>query len=125
MLSQLVEMSDVDYVPIRVTAEIAIQSFYVVTDVVAQVQQAVADLLAFDHVDFSQTIYLSRFYEDSQNVPGVVFVNITEFRREDSPVPAVEPTGKIVLGPNEVPVIPTGPDYANGMRVVVINQAGV
>jgi hypothetical protein len=125
MLSQLVEVSDVDYVPIRVTAEIAIQSFYVATDVVAQVQQAAADLLAFDHVDFNQTIYLSKFYEESQNVPGVIFVNITEFRREDTPAPAVEPTGKIALGPNEVPVIPTDPDYVNGLRVVVINQAGV
>ena len=125
MLSQLVEVSDVDYMPIRVTAEIAIQSFYVATDVVAHVQQAAADLLAFDNVDFNQTIYLSKFYEESQDLPGVLYVNITEFRREDSPVPAVEPTGKIVLGPNEVPVIPADPAYANGMRVVVINQAGV
>jgi len=125
MLSQLVEVSDVDYVPIRVTAEIAIQTFYVATDVVAQVQQVAADLLAFDNVSFSQTLYLSKFYEDSQDLPGVVFVNITEFRREDSPVPAVEPTGKITLGPNEVPVVPADPAYANGMSVVVINQAGV
>lgn len=125
MLSQLIEVSDVDYVPVRVTAEIAVQSFYVAADVVAHVQQAAADLLAFDHVDFNQTIYLSKFYEVSQNVPGVVYVNITEFRREDSPVPPVVPLGKIALGPNEVPVIPADPDYASGMHVVVINQAGV
>jgi predicted phage baseplate assembly protein len=125
MLTQLVEVSDVDYMPIRVTAEIAVQPFYVVTDVVARVRQAAADLLAFDHVDFSQTLYLSKFYEESQNLPGVLYVNITEFRREDSSDPAVEPTGKIVLGPNEVPVVPTDPAYANGMRVVVVNQAGV
>jgi predicted phage baseplate assembly protein len=125
MLSQLVEVSDVDYVPIRVTAEIAIQTFYVATDVVAQVQQVAADLLAFDNVSFNQTLYLSKFYEDSQELPGVVFVNITEFRREDTPVPAVEPTGKITVGPNEVPVVPADPAYANGMNVVVINQAGV
>jgi len=125
MLSQLVEVSDVDYVPIQVTAEIAIQSFYVASDVVAQVRQAAADLLAFDRVDFNQTIYLSKFYEESQNIPGVVYVNITEFRREDRPVLAVDPLGKIALGPNEVPVIPADPDYAAGLRVVVINQAGV
>jgi Baseplate J-like protein len=125
MLSQLVEISDVDYVPIRVTAEIAVQSFYVVTDVVARVQQAVGALLAFDQVDFNQTIYLSKFYEEAQEVPGVVFVNITEFRREDVPAPAVEPRGKIDVGPDEVPVVPADPDYANGVRVVVVNQAGV
>jgi hypothetical protein len=125
MLSQVVEVSDVDYIPIRVTAEIAIQSFYVAADVVAHVQQAAAELLAFDRVDFNQTIYLSKFYEVSQDIPGVVYVNITEFRREDSPAPAVDPLGKIALGPNEVPVIPTDPNYANGLRVVVVNQAGV
>ncbi len=125
MLSQLVEVSDVDYVPIRVTAEIEVQSFYVTADVVAQVQRTAANLLAFDNVTFSQTIYLSKFYEESQNVPGVVFVNITEFRRDDVVVPAVDPLGKLVLGPNEVPVVPAATDYAAGMRVIVVNQAGV
>ena len=122
MLSQLVEVSDVDYVPIRVTAEITVQSFYVAADVVAQVEQAAADLLAFDNVDFEQTMYLSKFYEVSQDVAGVVFVDITEFRRDDAPLPAVVP--RIQLGPNEVPVIPPDP-YASGMQVVVKNQAGV
>jgi hypothetical protein len=132
MLSQLVEVSDVDYVPIRVTAEIKIESFYMAADVVAQVQQAAADLLAFDNVDFNQKIYLSKFYEKSQDVPGVVYVDITEFQsgvimdgilvKQD---PAVVQDGKIALGPNELPIIPPDPDYASGMKVVVINQAGV
>jgi len=125
MLSQLIEISDVDYVPIYVTAEIAVESFYVLADVVARVQQAVADLLAFDRVDFNQNIYLSKFYEESQDIPGVIYVNITEFRRGDQPVPAVEPLGKIALGPNEVPVVPAEADYAPGLKVVVNNQGGV
>lgn len=124
MLSQLVEISDVDYVPIQVTAEIAVESFYVTADVVARVQQAVADLLAFDRVGFNQIVYLSKFYEQSQEVPGVVYVNITEFRRGDRPGPAVEPLGKITLGPNEVPVIPADQDYKLGLKVVVIAQGG-
>lgn len=115
MLGQIIEIADVDYVPIRVTVEIAVRSFHVTADVVAQVRQVVADLLAFDRVDFRQTIYLSRFYEVSQDVPGVVFVNITEFRRADTPTPAVDPRGTLVLGANEVPVLP--PD---GVRVVVV-----
>ncbi|MGW2826955.1 baseplate J/gp47 family protein [Streptomyces sp. NPDC001443] len=124
MLSQIVEIADVDYVPVFVTAEIAVQSFYTPADVVAAVQRAAADLLAFDRVDFHQSVYLSRFYEDSQSVPGVVFVNITEFRRGDRPLPAVEPHGTITLGPNEVPVVPTDTDYASGLKVVLIEQAG-
>jgi uncharacterized phage protein gp47/JayE len=124
MLSQIVEISDVDYVPVQVTAEIAVESFYVEADVVAQVQQAAAALLAFDRVDFGQTVYLSRFYEQSQEVPGVLFVNITEFRRGDRPGPAVEPHGTLVLGPHELPVVPAGPDHAPGMKVVVVRQGG-
>ncbi|MFI6252746.1 baseplate J/gp47 family protein [Streptomyces sp. NPDC051016] len=124
MLSQIVEIADVDYVPIFVTAEISVQSFYVPADVVAAVRRAAADLLAFDRVGFNQSVYLSRFYEDSQSVPGVVFVNITEFRRGDRPAPAVEPHGTITLGPNEVPVVPTEADYAAGLKVVLLGQAG-
>ena len=120
MLSQIIEVADVDYVPIYVTAEVAVESFYVPADVVAKVQQAAAGLLAFDQVDFHQTVYLSRFYEDSQGVPGVLSVNITEFRRGDQPVPPVEPHGTIVLGPNEVPVVPSDADYAAGLKVMVV-----
>jgi hypothetical protein len=124
MLTQIVEVSDVDYVPIRVTAQIAVENFFVTADVVAQVQRAAADLLAFDRVTFNQTLYLSRFYEDSQQIPGVVFVNVTEFRRADSTGPPIDPLGKIVLGPNEVPVVPTDLDYAAGMKVEVVPRAG-
>jgi len=124
MLSQIVEVADVDYVPIYVTAQIAIESFYLPNDVVAQVQRAAADLLAFDRVTFGQTVYLSRFYEDSQSVPGVVFVNIIEFRRGDEPPLRVEPSGTIRLAPNEVPIIPVDADYRAGLRVEVVSQAG-
>lgn len=115
MLGQLVEIADVDYVPIRVTAQIAVRSFAVAADVVERVRQVMADLLAFDRVDFRQTIYLSRFYEVSQDVPGVVFVNITEFRRADTPDPLVDPRGTLVLGPNEVPVPPSA-----GIQVEIV-----
>ena len=48
MLNQIVEIEDVDYVAIYVTAEIEMQSFYVRDDVVAHVQQAAAKLLKFE-----------------------------------------------------------------------------
>jgi uncharacterized phage protein gp47/JayE len=124
MLSQIVEIVDVVYVPIYVTAEIDVESFYVRADVVANVQQAAASLLAFERVNFGEHIYLSRFYDESQGVPGVVFVNITEFRRGDVSEP-VDPRGKIELAPNEVPVVPTDAGYEAGMRVPPPNQPGV
>ncbi|MER2626766.1 MAG: hypothetical protein ABTS22_22895 [Accumulibacter sp.] len=55
-------------------------------------------------------------------------MNITEFRRLDVLTPAVEPSGKILLGPNEVPVVPEpslNPAYSKGIVVVITNQGGV
>ena len=122
MLNQIVEIEDVDYVAIYVTAEIEVESFYVRDDVVSRVQQTAARLLKFADVKFNQPIYLSKFYDESQSVPGVVSVNITEFRRGDRPDPMVDPLGKIELGANEVPVIPAHKDYSAGMHVIVKSQ---
>lgn len=125
MISQLIEVIDVDYIPIQVTAQIAVQSYYVPADVASAVLQATAVLLAFDKVDFGQPIYLSKFYEETQNVAGVAYVNITEFRRGDAPAtPAVEPSGLISLRPNEIPVVPADPKYQGGIQLVIIGPGG-
>jgi hypothetical protein len=130
MLSQVIEIEDVDYVPILVTAQIAIESYYPPADVVAAVRQTAAALLDFDAVSFGQAVYLSKFYEEAQNVPGVSFVNIVEFRRGDAtgaagvPGAAVEPSGRIVLGSNELPVVPADPDYADGIKIDVLSAGG-
>ncbi|MGW8374966.1 baseplate J/gp47 family protein [Streptomyces sp. ODS28] len=125
MLGQIVEIADVDYVPLLVTAQLAVESFFAVDDVLAAVRAAARALLAFDRVDFRQTVYLSKFYEVIQDVPGVVFVNVTEFRRGDSAGPPVDPQGRITFGPNEIPVLPPAPDpHADGLRIELVSQEG-
>ena len=82
------------------------------------VQQAVSKLLAFEHVTFQQTVYLSKFYEAIEAIDGVAFVNISEFRREGQPSDFVEPSGKIELGAHEIPTVPSDdPAYTGGLRV--------
>ena len=125
MLSQIIEIQDVDYVAIYVTVEIGVESYYLRSDVQARVEQATAAVLAFDNVDFGQTVYLSKFYEVSEAIAGVLYVNVSEFRRADRQTPAVESTGKIALAPNEVPVLPNDPAYPAGIKVVITNQGGV
>ncbi len=121
MLSQIVEIADVDYVPILVTAEVAVQSYHVAEDVLAEVRRAGAGLLAFERVGFNETVFLSRFYERCQDVPGVQFVNITEFRRGDRKGDAlVEADGVIALGPDEIPIVPAAREYADGIRVIQV-----
>ncbi|EPJ37184.1 hypothetical protein STAFG_5791 [Streptomyces afghaniensis 772] len=117
MLNQIVEICDVDYVPIHVTAEVGVESFYVTSDVETAVQRVCADLLSFDRVDFGDTVYLSRFYDRIQDVPGVVFVNITEFRRGDRPDPPIAENGRIELGVNEVPKVPAAEAYRQGLKL--------
>jgi predicted phage baseplate assembly protein len=121
MLSQVVEIDDVDYVEIRVSATVGIESYYVQEDVVAAVRRATGAVLEFDEVAFGQTTYVGRFYEAAQSVTGVKFVTITEFQphrdREPEPVPAFEPSGRIELGDNEIPVFPSAPPYAGGIAI--------
>ena len=102
MLSQVVEVEDVDYVPIRITAEVAVESYYVPDEVMAAVRQAAADLLELRRGELRAAgLPEQRSTRRAQEVPGVVFVNITEFRRYDVATPRVEPTGRILLAPNE------------------------
>jgi hypothetical protein len=124
MLSQIVEIQDVDYVPIYVTVEIGILSYYLRSEVQANVEQAAAALLALDNVNFGQTIYLGKFYEVSEAVAGVLYVNVTEFRRGDKTTPAVALSGKIELASNEVPVLPSKNVYPNGINVKITTQGG-
>lgn len=128
MLSQVVEIDDVDYVEIRVTATVGIESYYVREDVVAAVRRATAAVLAFEDVAFGQTVYVGRFYEAAQSVAGVTFVTITEFQPhrhgEPVPEPAFQPSGRIELGDNEIPVFPAGAGYTGGIAIHVDEAVG-
>ena len=117
MLTQIIEVADVDPVPIFVTAQVGIESYFVTEDVVAAIQSAAGRLLAFDRVDFGETVYLSRFYDAIQSTPGVRFANITEFRRLGQG-DEVERSGMISLRANEIPVPPAEDAYASGINVV-------
>jgi hypothetical protein len=117
MLTQIVEVEDVDPVPVFVTAKVGIESYFLPEDVIAAIERAAGELLAFDRVDFGQTVYLSRFYDAVQSTPGVRFVNITEFRRPDQ-AKDVEPEGRIRLRENEIPIPPVAAGYTSGIRVI-------
>ncbi|MEO8258888.1 MAG: baseplate J/gp47 family protein [Acidobacteriota bacterium] len=117
-ISTIIEIEDVDYVPIYVTAHVGVKSYFNGDEVTEYVQQAVRALLAFENVGFQQTVYLSKFYEAIEAIDGVAFVNISEFRRDGQPAGGVEPAGKIELSAHEIPTIPSdSPAYAAGLRL--------
>lgn len=114
-----IEVANVDYVEIFVTAEIGIEPYYDPQDVTARVIAAAGQLLAFDNVDFGQSLYVSRFYDVIQEVDGVTYVNITEFRREDDKALLLPQSGKIELRANEIPSPSNRPNYQGGIQVKV------
>lgn len=117
-ITTTIEIEDVDYVEIYVTATIGVKSFYVPAEVSEQVRQAAANLLAFDNVDFKQALYLSKFYEAIEAVEGVAYVTITQFSRDKAST-GVDSSGIILLGTNEIPRTPDDPEYAAGIKVRV------
>ncbi len=140
--STILEIKSVKYIKIFVSATIGVKSFFDPDTVTAQVQQTARDLLAFDNVDFRETIYLSKFYEALEALEGILFVNITEFRRADELPPQTGAgrleidvdqlpsifAGKIELGENELPMIPNDPNdhddqdeekYLSGIKVKI------
>ncbi len=119
-ISTIIEVKDVDYVNIYVTATVDIERYYSREDIKEKVIRAGKALLAFENVDFGKTIYLSKFYEAIEAIDGVRGVHIEEFRREEKPSGEVEPTGKIEMDSNEIPNIPDETDYAGGIKVVPV-----
>jgi hypothetical protein len=123
MLSTLIEIRDVAYVDLFITAEVDVKRYHSREDVREQVVRAAQAVLDFDAVDFAEVIYLSKFYEAIEAVDGVQGVHISEFRTGAQPAGSIEPTGKIGLKANEIPRPPGGlagkGAYASGLQVIL------
>ena len=121
-ISTVVEIEDVDYVEIFVTAVVGVRSAYAPEVVRGQVQTAGGNILAFGNVDFGQIMYLSKFYEAIEAIEGVEFANIIEFRRA-SGQDAVQPEGKIELDASEIPTNPEAAQYTGNIQVLLPEEA--
>ena len=122
-VSTIIEVEDVDYVKVYITATIGVKSYYDPMAVQQAVEKAVGQLLAFDNVDFGITLYLSKVYEEIENIDGIEYVTVSEFRRDppnpDYPANTSLSEGKIVLDDNEIPRIPDDSAYGKGIKVLL------
>jgi predicted phage baseplate assembly protein len=126
-LSTRIEIADVDYVKIYISARIGVESYYSQAETKLKVEQAVTALLAFENVDFGQVIFLSKFYEAIEAIDGVAYVVIDEFEREGGAGPD-DSAGRIQLAGGEIPRMPhsfvedpvSDAGYANGLRIIEI-----
>ena len=127
-LSTIVEIRDVTYVEIYVSARVWVKSYYPRDQVAEQVRREAGGLLAFEKVRFGEPIFLSRFYEAIEAIEGVDHVFISQFRKAaavsegseiEIPPDGIESDGQIPLAKEELPTAPTAADYADGIRVVI------
>jgi hypothetical protein len=124
-LSTVIEVEDVTYVRIYVSATVGLKSYYSRAEMRERIEAQAGGLLAFESVDFKDVIYLSKFYEEIEAIEGVTFATVTEFRRDGVTTPAVQVEGKIELASHEVPRYPgiavedpeTDAPYASGIRL--------
>lgn len=90
MAGTQVRLLDATPVPVAVTMSVRYDPRYQVDVLRQQVSDAVAGYLAYDAVDFEQTLYPSDLYALVEAVPGVIAANITRFNRSDQPASTVD-----------------------------------
>ncbi len=134
MMTSIVNLpADPKYVQVLIDATVTVAPQFSTKIVQQAVEDAVASLLAFDNVDFGQTLYISKLYEVMQDVAGVVGVNIVRFAKLEHPKhpPAMDSlptkTGQLTFSASEIPtwngftVVPSlplsAPDGNNGHLV--------
>jgi len=120
-LSTIVKINDVVYVSIYVTAKIEVESYYSHAEIEEEVKEKAGSLLAFENVDFAETVYLSKFYEKIEDINGVRSVYISEF---SSIKGELSTDGKIIIKANEIPRVPEGPEYKDGIKVEISGGMG-
>lgn len=83
IMTTIVQIKDPTYVHVLIDATVTVQSQFSRRLVQQAVEDVVKNLLAFENVEFGQTLYISRFYDAIQDIEGVLGVNITRFARLD------------------------------------------
>lgn len=86
MAGTVVDVLDSVGVEVDVTLETVVAHHHDPEAVRRRVEATVRALLAFERVDFGQTLYLSKVYEAVEALDGVHAVTVTRFRRRDRAV---------------------------------------
>lgn len=88
-----VEIKDPFFVSVNGAFEVACYPTYDSATVLADVGVALQDFFAYDNRDLGQSEFLSNIFGLVENVPGVNYVNVTEFYRVPQTRPASYNTG--------------------------------
>jgi hypothetical protein len=104
MLTTFLKIGNPDYVAIEIDATVTAQSFFKASDVQANAEAAIQNLLDFTNVEFKQILYLSEIYRVLEAVPGVHDVFVSRFQRAGV-TENLTSDGRILMAENEIPVL--------------------
>lgn len=115
ILTSLLDVRDPEYVAIEIRGILEVEPYFFRQQVVSRVQEAVKGLLAFDAVEFQETLYLSKVYEAIEAVDGVHGVTVTRFQLAGH-TPDLAEKGKLELDWQQIPIAAydAGIDFAPG-----------
>ncbi|HEX9511213.1 MAG TPA: putative baseplate assembly protein [Puia sp.] len=111
MAGQDLEVNGPVYVSLKIKMDVCVNMDFFTGDVEKALLKVFSDrrlpdgtpgVFHPDNFTFGQTLYLSPLYAAAQSVPGVDSVKITQFHRQQNPIPALPPGGQLQLGKLEI-----------------------
>ncbi|MCW5842000.1 MAG: putative baseplate assembly protein [Caldilinea sp.] len=109
------------FVPLEVEMDVCVRPDYFRSQVRAALLRAFSSNMLPDgrpgifHPDnftFGQTVYLSRLYAVAETIPGVDWVKVTTFQRQDNPASSGLESGKLEMGRLEIARLENDPNFA-------------
>ena len=102
IMTSILDIQDPDYVNVCAAGTLEIDAYHFSEQVQQRVANAIADLLAFENVDFQHTLFLSKVYEAVEAVEGVLYVEVSRLSKRGSGT-ALPERGKLEFGWSEIP----------------------
>lgn len=101
MMSAIVDIRDPVYVNVCMAGSLEIDAYHFTEQIQQQVANAVANLLAFDQVDFQFRLYLSKIYEAVEQIEGVTSLHVSRLSADATDT--LPEKGLLQFGWDEIP----------------------
>jgi hypothetical protein len=124
MAGTLVRILDASTVPVAIAITVRYDPRYQQDALRQQVADAIAGYLAYDAVDFGQTLYPSDLFALVEAVPGVIAATLTRFNRADQAPSTIDDD----LRRSNLPALADLPDFIRDAlvaRVAVVDRIDV
>ena len=102
IMTSILDIKDPQYINVCIAGSLQIDAYYFTEQVQQRVAKGIAELLAFDQVDFEYTFYLSKVYEAVEAIEGVTALHVSRLSRAGGTL-ALPADGRLRFSWNEIP----------------------